>query len=220
MASRIEQLPAREVEGHEPSNPLGADHPMRVMTRRAAGLESPPWDAEARMAVAELFDGLAAEWHTRNTPPRQAVVADALDRGGVGDPAGLAVEVGSGIGTYTGMLAERFAGVVAVELSMEMHRLAAADPGSRVLADAVELPLPDASVDAVVLVNMMLFPAEVDRVLAPGGCVVWVNSSGESTPIHLTTEEVVAALPGEWTGVTSRSGIGLWSVLRRHPASS
>ena len=193
---------------------------MRVMTRRAAGLEAPPWDADARAAVAELFDGLAPEWHTRNTPPRQAVVADALDRGRVGDPVGVAVEVGSGIGTYTGMLAGRFAGVVAVELSMGMHRLATAEPGSRVLADAVELPLPDASVAAVVLVNMMLFPDEVDRVLAPGGCVVWINSSGESTPIHLPTDEVVAALPGEWTGVASRCGIGLWAVLRRQTASS
>jgi ubiquinone/menaquinone biosynthesis C-methylase UbiE len=101
-----------------------------------------------------------------------------------------------------------------------MHRLATAEPGARVLADAVDLPLPDASADAVVLVNMMLFPAEVDRVLAPGGRVVWVNSSGESTPIHLTTDEVVAALPGEWTGVASRCGIGLWSVLRRPTASS
>ena len=34
----IEQLPPLELDGHQPSNPQGADHPMRVMTRRAAGL--------------------------------------------------------------------------------------------------------------------------------------------------------------------------------------
>ena len=73
----------------------------------------------------------------------------------------------------------------------------------------------DASVDAVVLINMLLFPGEVDRVLAPGGTVVWINSSGESTPIHLLDEEGAAALPGTWSGVSSRAGIGLWSVLRR-----
>ena len=215
MPGRIEQLPALELEGHEPSNPMGADHPMRTMTRRAAGLEPPPWDARAREDVAALFDGLAPEWHTRDTAPRAAVVADALDRGEVGDPSGVALELGSGIGTYTGMLADRFAGVLAAELSMEMHRLAAGGPGARLLADGSELPLADGTVAAVVLINMFLFPAEVDRVLASGGCVVWVNSSGESTPIHLPADDVVAALPGEWTGVSGRAGIGLWTVLRR-----
>jgi SAM-dependent methyltransferase len=211
----IEQLPTKDLDGHEASNPLGADHPMRTMTRRAAGLQPPAWDAAARVEVAGLFNDLAPEWHTRDTGPRAAVVADALERGGVGDPAGVALELGSGIGTYTGMVGERFAGVLAAELSIEMSRLASGTPASRLLADGVELPLADASVDAVVLVNMLLFPAEVDRVLAPGGCVVWVNSSGESTPIHLPTEEVVAALPGEWKAVTARAGIGLWAVLRR-----
>ena len=99
-----------------------------------------------------------------------------------------------------------------------MLGLADPGPGARVRADCCELPVPDASVDAVVLVNMLLFPAEVDRVLAAGGCVVWVNSSGESTPIHLLPEEVAAALPGTWTGVSARAGAGLWAVLRRATA--
>ena len=215
MPGRIEQLPAVVLEGHEPSNPMGADHPMRTMTRRAAGLEFPPWDQAARTEVATLFDTLASEWHTRDTAPRAAVVADALRRGEVEDGSGLALELGSGIGTYTGMLADRFAGVLAVELSMEMQRRVARGPGLRLLADGNELPLGDGAVDAVVLINMFLFPAEVDRVLAAGGCVVWVNSSGESTPIHLTPEDVVSALPGEWMGVSGRAGIGLWTVLRR-----
>jgi hypothetical protein len=57
-------------------------------------------------------------------------------------------------------------------------------------------------------VNALLFPAEVDRVLAPEGSVVWVNSSGDQTPIHLRSEEVAAVLPGEWRGVASRAGQG------------
>ena len=105
--------------------------------------------------------------------------------------------------------------MLAVVLSQALLQLAAEAPGSRVRADCCELPVPDASVDAVVLVNMLLFPAEVDRVLAPGGCLVWVNSSGEATPIHLLPEEVAAALPGTWTGVSARAGAGLWAVLRR-----
>ena len=186
---------------------------MRVMTRRAAGLEDPPWDATARAEVAGLFDSLAPEWHTRTSPERSAVVADALDRGRVA--GGSVLEVGSGIGAYSGLLARRFERVVSVDLSSEMLQLARAEPGHRVLADSVALPVSDASMDAVVLVNMLLFPDEVARVLAPGGAVVWVNSSGESTPIHLLPGEVADALPGDWTGACSRAGIGLWAVLRR-----
>ncbi|WP_436794260.1 class I SAM-dependent methyltransferase [Actinospongicola halichondriae] len=215
--SAIEQLPALEIEGHTPSQPKGADHPMRVMTRRAAGLVGPPWDGQARAEVASLFDSLAPEWHTRTSESRERVVMDALERGEVGGDAGggTVLELGSGIGAYSAPLAERFERVVALDLSIEMLRLAADEPGLRVLADSATLPVPDGSADAVVLINMLLFPDEVDRVLAPGGTVVWVNSSGESTPIHLMPDEVADALPGTWTGVTSRAGIGLWAVLRR-----
>lgn len=214
MTGAIDRLPDLEIPGHTPSQPDGADHPMRVMTRRAAGLEGPPWDASARAEVATLFDGLAPEWHTRTSPERAQVVLDALERGAPGG-AGTVLELGSGTGTYTAALAERWDRVVAVDVSVEMLRLAGGEPGHRVLADAADLPLADGSVDAAVLVNMMLFPAELDRVLAPGGCVVWVNSSGEATPIHLLPAEVADALPGTWTGTWARAGTGIWSVLRR-----
>ena len=68
---------------------------------------------------------------------------------------------------------------------------------------------------AIVLINAFLFPAEVARVLAPGGAIVWVNSSGERTPIYLSPEDLLKALPGEWTGIASRAGEGHWCVLRR-----
>ena len=59
---------------------------------------------------------------------------------------------------------------------------------------------PTGAAAAVVLVNCFLFPDEVDRVLAPDGVVVWVNSSGAETPIHLPPDDVVAALPGSLGG--------------------
>ena len=68
---------------------------------------------------------------------------------------------------------------------------------------------------AVVLINAFLFPDEVARVLVPDGVVIWVNSSGECTPIHLSVDDLVKALPGTWNVATSRAGEGLWSVLRR-----
>jgi ubiquinone/menaquinone biosynthesis C-methylase UbiE len=146
-----------------------------------------------------------------------AVVTDALVRGldPMDTPRGLAVEIGSGIGTYSHLLAERFATVVALDLSLAMLKLATIGPAHRVQADGAKLPVRDSSAAAIVLINAFLFPAEVERVLSPEGALVWVNSSGEQTPIYLSVDDLVSGLPGEWTGTSSRAGEGHWCVLRR-----
>ena len=90
--------------------------------------------------------------------------------------------------------------------------------GLRVQADGACLPVPDGFADAVVLVNAFLFPHEVDRVLAPGGALVWVSSIGPRTPIHLPPDRVEAALSGPWDGTSSAAGEGTWCVLRRRLA--
>ena len=215
--SVIQHLPPVAVEGQGSSGSGGPDHPMRAVTRRAAGFHPGGWTADLRHEVEGYFDGLAPEWHTRPTPQRTAVVMDALGRGlgPVGSPAGLAVEVGSGIGTYSGLLAERFAAVLAADLSRSMLRRAPAGPAHRVQADAAMLPMRSASAAAVVLINTFLFPAEVERVLAPDGVLIWVNTSGEQTPIYLSADDLVAALPGQWTGTAGVAGDGHWCVLRR-----
>jgi hypothetical protein len=213
----IQYLPPVDIEGHQSSGAGGPDHPMRIATRRAAGLHPEGWTTELRNEVKDFFDGLAGDWHTRVSPQRTAVVSDALTRGlGHGEAsAGLAVEVGSGIGTYSSLLSERFATVVAIDLSPEMLKAAPAGPAHRVRADGAALPIRNASAAAVVLINAFLFPAEVARVVAPQGSIVWVNSSAEQTPIYLSAEELVAQLPGAWTGTASRAGQGYWCVLRR-----
>ena len=217
---RVLALPALPIEGHLPSTDADADHPMRVMTRRAAGLGGDPWDGDAAAVVAGLFDSLAPEWHDRESPQRTAVVTDALERGldrvrPPGGSGGRAVEVGSGLGSYSPLIGRRFATTMAVELAGEMHRRARRSPAHRVLADASRLPVPDDSVDAVVMINAFLFPREVRRVLRPGGALLWVNSSGERTPIHLSTEDLVAVLGFPVSGVESRAGAATWCALRR-----
>jgi len=213
----IHRLPPLLIDGHRSSGIGTPDHPMRIATRRAAGLDAGGWTAELRDQVENFFDDLAKEWHTRTSPERTAVVMDALSRGldPIDLPAGIAVEVGCGIGTYSNLLAERFATVAAVDLSLPMLKLAPRGPAHRVQADGARLPLRDSSVAAVVLINAFLFPREVERVLSPRGALVWVNSSGEQTPIYLSVEELVAQLPGEWTGTSSRAGEGHWCVLTR-----
>ena len=213
----IQELSPVAIEGHRPSRGGGPDHPMREATRRAAGLHAGGWTDELRGHVEGFFDDLAAEWHTRGSPQRTAVVMDALVRGlgPMDPPIGLAVEVGSGIGAYSHLLAERFATVLAVDLSRAMLQRAPIEPAHRVQADGAGLPVNAASAAAIVLINAFLFPAEVERVLSPDGVLVWVNSSGEYTPIYLSVDDLVAALPGKWVGRSSRAGEGHWCVLRR-----
>jgi hypothetical protein len=213
----IQYLPPVAIEGHQSSGSGGPDHPMRIATRRAAGLDPGGWTQELRKEVAEFFDTLSGEWHTRTSPQRTAVVMDALERGlGRRDSRiGVAVEIGSGIGTYSSLLARRFATVLAIDLSLAMLRLAPAGTAHRIQADAAALPVRDSSAAAVVLINAFLFPAEVDRILARDGAVVWVNSSGEQTPIFLSAEDLLSALPGKWTGTASGAGEGTWCVVRR-----
>jgi SAM-dependent methyltransferase len=209
----IRELEPLEIPGHEAFRASGATHPMRTVTRQAAGLEPGDWTTTLRNDVATYFDGLADEWVMRATPERAKVVEDALAR--CGDLRGTVLELGAGNGAYTLAIAARAGAVVAVELSPEMLLRQPPEPGLRVRADASVLPFRDRGADAVVLINMFLFPQEIDRVLAPDGLLVWVNSSGEQTPIHLTPEEVAQVLPGDWEGLKARAGVGIWCALRR-----
>ncbi len=126
----IQHLTPIAIEGHRSSGAGGPDHPMRIATRRAAGLDADGWTPDLRDLVEDYFDDLADEWHTRSSPERMAVVTDALSRGlgQVGAPVGTAVEVGSGIGAYSSLIAERFGRVIAIDLSLEMLKRAPAGP--------------------------------------------------------------------------------------------
>lgn len=208
----IQNLP-RVIPG-EPGRPEvgGPGHPMRKVTRQVA-FEPGGWTPERARKVRDLFDGLAPEWHLRASEMREHALRDALERGGA--KGGVCLEVGSGTGAGTALLARHFDRVIAMDLAYQMLRRAPASAGARVQADGAMLPLAAASVDAVVLVNALLFPAEVDRVLAPGGRLLWVNSLGDATPIHLSAAEVAHALPGRWAGVASEAGWGTWCALGR-----
>jgi SAM-dependent methyltransferase len=205
------------VEGEEPE-PGGSEHPMRVVTREVAS-GADRWTRQRGAEVNRVFDELAAEWHTRDRPGRLAPVVDALERGGALATDGFAVELGSGTGIATATIAARLPRLIAVDLSMEMLRLA---PGHvpRIRGDGARLPFADSTVATLLLVNMLLFPAEVDRVLRSDGAVVWVSTSGSSTPIYLSPEEVDAALPGDWDVVASEAARGTWCVARRASSGS
>lgn len=212
-AAVLEMLP-RVVDPppDRPERPADEYLPMQAATRSIA-LED-GWTPELAERIRQLFEGLAPEWHTRGGEVRLAPTVDALERGGIAG-GGTCLEIGSGTGIHTPPLAAHFDTVVSLDFAAGMLRLAPRGPASLVQGDASRLPLRDASVDAVVCVNAFLFPAEYDRVLAAGGAVAFVSTSGDRTPIFLPPADVVGALPGAWTGVTAEAAWGTWTVARR-----
>jgi SAM-dependent methyltransferase len=209
MAGRVRHLePAQPVDRLEP---LAADHPIRVVTREMA--DGGEFSAEHSSVMQSLFDSLAESWHTRNIPGRLVALEDVFERAEL--PPGVLVELGAGTGIGTGVIVRNRPVAAAVDLSAGMLAEAPAGLAPWTRADASRLPFADSTIDVLVLLNMLLFPGEVDRVLASDGAVVWVNTLGEATPIHLPAEEVVDALPGDWTADASRAGGGTWCVVRR-----
>ena len=213
----IRRLPVLIPPPEFPPDIDGADHPVRAVTRGVAADEA-FWTPAAAAEMTERFDELAPDWSNRLRPEEFVGLPDACERGDL-DPDALCLEVGSGTGFGTVHLAAHFRQVIALDLSAGMLALAPPDLAPRVRADGAGLPLADASVDVVALVNMLLFPSEVDRVLRPAGAVLWFNTLGVRTPIHLPSSEVAEALPGRWTGVASEALWATWCVLRREWAA-
>lgn len=207
----LDHLPDHE-SAVAPEEFAGPDHPMRKVTRGVA-FEG-KWNGERAHKVADLFDGLAGEWtEGRGNATRTAPLHDALDRGAL-PLDGRWLELGSGTGVGSRIISEQVESLVCTDIASEMLRLSVAD-APRFRSDASSLPMPDDAVDVVVMINMLLFPSEVDRVLRPDGAALWINTNGDQTPIHLPPDDVVDALPGDWHGTTSRAGTGFWLVARR-----
>lgn len=205
-----------ELEAHpeatDPEPFAGPDHPIRQTTRAIAFGEE--WTADHATFMSDLFDGLAPEWSERNVDPiKAAPVHDALARGEL-PLAGSWLEVGSGTGAGAKVLASQVGSLVCTDLSAGMLSFAP-DLAPRLRSDASALPFEADSFDAVMLINMMLFPGEIDRVLRPDGSLLWVNTLGDQTPIHLPPADVLEALPGEWQGTTAHAGCGFWLTARR-----
>jgi SAM-dependent methyltransferase len=94
----------------------------------------------------------------------------------------LCLDVGCGTGLHFAAVAARGYTVVGVDLSADQLRIAASRNVRIVRADAARLPLPDASVPAVVMTFIHTdvddFPAtvaEAARVLRPGGRLIYLG---------------------------------------------
>ena len=190
---------------------------MRAVTNETAFQEA-SWTAQRAKDVTEFFDEIAPEWNQRISPEELDGILDALERGGV-PKGGCCLEIGAGTGHATRHLRYWCESVIAIDISEEMLHLLDPALAPRVLADGSRLPFPDGTADVIALANMFLFPAEVARLLAPAGRIVWYNGIGEHTPIHLSTEEIVQALSATsqaaWQATASRWANATWCVLQR-----
>lgn len=191
----------------------GKDHPMRHVTNEVA-FSSKSWSSERAAKIASLFDELAPSWEDKDFSARGLPVFDALERGGVTRGI-VGIELGSGTGAYSSLLSKYFETLLCIDISYGMLIQSRNEGGTRIRGDGACLPVADGSVDAVFCINTLLFPDEMERILAPAGYLVWVSTNGADTPIYLSPSDCLRALGNKFVGVTSESGAGTWTVIRR-----
>lgn len=147
-----------------------------------------------RRPVRSMFDRIAPEWDEYRFPDSLAPAQAALDRL---DPPRRALDLGTGTGAVALQLARRFpkAEIVGADLApamlVEARRKITPELEGRLRfdeADAERLPYPDEWFDLVTLANMIPFFDELDRVLAPGGSLLFAWSGGAGTPIYVSPE--------------------------------
>jgi len=153
--------------------------------------------------IADRAFGSQAEAYERGRPGWPAdTVASLLERWGARD----VVDLAAGTGKLTRLLVDH-ADVTAIEPVDGMRAVLARQvPQARVLSGtAEEIPLPDASVDAVFVAEAFHWfdldraPAEIARVLRPGGhLAVLFNQLDTDEPWFADLHEIVMAhrLPG------------------------
>ena len=148
------------------------------------------------------FEAAACDWEDSRGGYRRPVLADPLPRGGPFRP-GRAVEITSGTGLQTPLIAQVWPEVAAVDLSGGM--LARSTARGRVQADAARLPLADGCAAAVVIGDGPLFATEAARVMDAGAVLVWSNALGDGAPFFVPVE----VLTGAMTATTGRG----WDVV-------
>jgi SAM-dependent methyltransferase len=151
--------------------------------------------------VPKVYTGSYDRWHDDYERGRPGWPPEVVDLPGL-PSAATVLELGPGTGKLTRLLVSGFEDVVAVEPDEGMRRLLVAlCPEARLLTgSAEEIPLADASVDAVFAAETFhLFDggralAEIARVLRPGGALVvmWNLPAGPTEPSIEAVDQLVS----------------------------
>jgi SAM-dependent methyltransferase len=165
-------------------------------------------EPDERTLRGSSFGAAAAAYAEHRPDYAEAAVRWALAPAG---PAPRVLDLGAGTGKLTATLVSLGAGVIAVEPDPAMlAELRRALPGVRSLSGRAEaIPLPDASVDAVVAgqamhwFDMSLAAPEIARVLVPGGVLAGLWNTDDDR------EEWVADLT-EISGGNARATLSSW----------
>ncbi|MGD0375290.1 MAG: methyltransferase domain-containing protein [Streptosporangiaceae bacterium] len=198
-----------------PGKPVREEAAQGQERARRLAMRPGTWDRQEATAMRAGFDAAATGWDDSRGGYRRPVLVDALARGGPFGP-GRAVEIASGTGLLTPLIAEVWPEVVAVDLSGGM--LAHSAASCRIQADAARLPLADGCAAAVVIGDGPLFAAEATRVMAAGAVLVWSNALGDGAPFfvpaEIVAEAMMAATGRPWDAVHSQAHWGSWAVFR------
>ena len=164
------------------------DEPRRRAARALAAV--PPADAHAVRPVGSAVDFDALHRGFAALEP----ALDALPA----EPSRV-LDLGTGTGLAAFAVARRFPGAsvvgsdIAEEMLAQAREATPPELADRVrfeAADAARLPFPPGSFDLVVLANMIPFFDELERVVAPGGHVLFSFSGGPQTPIWVPSERL------------------------------
>lgn len=200
-----------------PAPDLSADrHPSRLLLEH---LIEQPGAEEAWGELRGIYDRQADTWTqwAETVPDYVAPVAEGLRHC---PPVPWAVELCCGTGQATPLLAAFAPRLLALDASFAMLAEGIGGPspvpGARpVAADVRALPFADGSVPLLAALNGVPCVREFDRVLAPGGHVLWCTSFGAGTPLYVEPRRLADLFGPGWTGVTGRAGNGEWTVLYR-----
>jgi SAM-dependent methyltransferase len=187
-------------------------HPCRVWLQRILNDES---DEDAWRGLGAAYEEMAPEWGSWVASQSHYLdpISDALTRIGRVEHA---VEIGSGTGEATGLVAAQARLVLAIDSSPAMIARSPSMSNVRwILGDARSLPIDPGWADLVVGLNAVPSFREIDRVCAPSGRVLWASSFGPDTPLYVEPERFVHMLGPEWVGTARRVGFGEWCVAER-----
>jgi SAM-dependent methyltransferase len=198
----------------EPPPDLGAaTHRSRI------ALESilcDPDDESSWDLLAEFYEEAAEGWDewVATQPWYVAPVEAGLT---LAKPADLVVEVSCGSGQATALLDAHAPVVVATDTSLSMLADAPRTlPHTRyAVADVRRLPFRTGSIPLLVGLNAVPHPAELARVLAPAGQLLWCTSFGAGTPLYVEPARFCDLMGPAWEADAGRAGHGEWLLLTR-----